>query len=137
MPERDVLINGAGFADQLRVALNLTGDPEDRILVEVGSDIDRLEELVSPRGVPVGPTLRLNIIRTRLQGLRQLQDMIYLRKDRLEKEGGATLIASLVIRLAQVMEGLNLTHEIRQAVVNNLLIKIEEDEKERKRTAHH
>lgn len=130
----DELIYGAAFTEQLRTAMELTGDPQDRIILEIGREIERMDELLdtTKAGNFLKQSQKAVVMRSRAEVLTRLYDLIQERRDRLEQEGGATLIAQMVIKLQEVLDDLKIAQELRTAVIQNLLVKIEEEDKRKK-----
>jgi hypothetical protein len=127
---RDTDIQGAGFADSLIPLLALTSSPEDRVPMEMGREIDRLENILDDsKNAYLKPNVKIIAIGKRVSALSDLYKLIHDRRDRLKQEGGATLVATLMLGLQEVMGELNLAHEIKTALIQNLLRKVEEEEK--------
>jgi len=137
MASPDDLIRGAAFTDQLQSAMELTGDPLDRIILEIGHDIERLDDLLSPEqgGAYLKQSQKASVMKMRVDACARLYALIQERRDRLEEDNGATLIAQFVLLLQQVIDELKLDKDLRTAVIQNLLTKFDEQEKQKKKTA--
>ena len=127
----DPVINGAGFADQLRIQLSLTGDPEDRILVEIASEVDRLESLMS-----LGkPSIRADLAVKRIAALGKLHSIIQERKENRTKESELAIVGMIMKNLKICLKELEISPEIIETLVENLISKIADETSKKSRVA--
>jgi hypothetical protein len=119
-------IHGAGFGDQLRVQLALTGDPEDRILVEIANEIDRLEGLMGAHK----PSGRAQLATRRVTALTKLYGIVQDRRESKHRDSEAAVAATIIRHLRACLREMEMSPEMEETLIENLINKISEaDEK--------
>jgi L-arabinose isomerase len=126
---RDPELKGAGFGDQLVQKLNLTGDPEDRIIVEIGREVDRFDELMEY----MKPSMAAQAATRRVMALKKLYDVINDRKEREGKEGEVRVVATLVLKLKETLREQNFKTDQIETIVNTMIAKVSEETKRAER----
>lgn len=120
LPTRDSTIKGAGFGDQLVQQLNLTGDPEDRIIVEMGREVDRFDELMEY----MKPSMAAQAATRRVMALKKLYDVIEDRKSKVGKESEVRVVATLVVKLKETLYEQNMKSDQIETIVNTMIAKV-------------
>lgn len=116
------------FSEQL-VNKGLSNEPRDRVLVELGAEIDRLEELLTETRIK--QTVKVTASHRRADMLVKLYTMIKDREQVDSEEGTVSIIASMIRLLQDVLDEMNMQKEVKQTVVQNLLMKLEQEAAER------
>lgn len=124
---RDTDILGAGFADQLKDRLSLSGAPEDRIIMEVGAEVDVLEQVHKSQGIK--PSTKAQVASRRIDGLKILHSLIKERKEDRQRADESALVAEYIVCLKETFKDLSVAPDMSQTILMTLVTKIEEAEK--------
>jgi len=120
-------LKAATFVDQLMPELSLAADPQARVLLELGKEIDRLGDLLeSHRTIPLRHSVLINGSAKRAELLNKIYILI---KDR-QATGSPTstvnqVVAKVVLSLESVMKGNGVHPDLTQNIISALLEKLE------------
>jgi len=123
------------LSEQLRTALSLTGDPKDRILVEVAAETDNLQEIINKQDPPLKPTVKAQASTRRVNALRHLWDILNDREEKLQSKTLVTLMANMMRELRTVMQECELPRETMEVVMQGLMARLEEAGKGQRSTS--
>jgi hypothetical protein len=115
------------LSEQIAEELRLNTDPEDQILREIAGEADRLDDLIDSKYLKSSQKVTASARRALILG--QLHDLVRLRRENEAKESVVQAIANLVRLLQIVLDEVNTPKELKQTIVNNLLAKLEAEDK--------
>jgi hypothetical protein len=100
--------------------------------MELCRDVERLDDFLDPlsqsKGIYLKASQRASVVKTRTEILCRLNDLIEKRRQRQQEEGGALLVAKVIHSLQDVLGELKVAQDLRTAVIQTLLSKLEQEE---------
>jgi len=122
------LVSDLSFSDHVLQAIRLSGDPKDRLILELAGEIDNLERVI--KNVKQN-SIKAQASTRRVNALEKLWKILAERESKQLSENAATLLAGMMRKLKGVLSKLDTSPEQIETILNGLMVEIEKDEGEK------